>query len=416
MNNKTIRKQGTYGFYGIRKNKNKFEARVRKTISGITKDFTGRGITEKLAITDLDKKILSFIKNNVDIEKNMTVTKWCEQWLKEKRILRSYSYYESIVRRYILPVLGNRKLITLKLKDLQEVINKMATGELSEGTRRKNINPIDFKKSKKGLSKSTMSKVKNTMCQIFQYAVDNKYMEQIPFKSIKIPNVKQKEKLFLTASQENILVNYLLHATNDASLMLLLQDYRGLRASEVCGIKWQNIDFENRKIYIRQGVQRIKQYDENGHPTKKYKLQETPLKTDSSKRDIVMNDIIYSKFKIKYQNYTRNCLKYGILQNANEFVFKTSSGSLYDCKTLEKDLYKILNKLSLPQIGTHQLRHLFCTRLADNNIHPRVAQELMGHADISTTMKIYTKVRESKKVEAIKKIDESYTYPSPIAL
>ena len=305
MSNKTVRKQGTYGFYGIRKNKNKFEARARKNIYGISKDFTGRGITEKLAIIDLDNKISLYIKNNTDIEKNTTVKQWCELWLKEKKLIRSYAYYECIVRRYILPVLSNKKLSNLKLRDLQEVINKMASGELSEGTRKKNANSLEISNSKKGLSKSTMSKVKNTMCQIFQYAIDNKYMEQLPFKNIRIPNNKSKEKIFLSTDQEDILINYLIRDNSDSSLMLLLQDSRGLRASEVCGLKWKDIDFKYKKIYIRQGVQRIKQYDNNGKPTKKYKLQETPLKTDSSRRDIEMNDIIHSKLKKKYTNYIK---------------------------------------------------------------------------------------------------------------
>lgn len=413
---KTKKKKGTYGIYGIRKNKNKFEVRTRKTIDNVTKDFTGRGITEAFAIQDLETKIEKFITDDIYNEKNITVENWCKCWLKEKIMLRSYSYYECLVRRYIVPVLGKKKLTDLKLKDLQDVINKMAIGELSEGTRKKHITKKQLEDYKKGLSKATMTKVKNTMSQIFQYAIDNKYMEQIPFRNLKIPNVKEKEKIFLTLEQENSLVSYLLNDNStDCGLMLLLQDFRGLRASEVCGLKWENIDFKNRKIYIRQGIQNLKQFDRSGKPTGEYKLQETSLKTKASKRDIEMNDILYFKLKNKFNNYIKTCFKNGTSQNSEDFIFKTTRNTLYDCKALEKDLYRILKKLNLPKIGTHQLRHLFCTRLAENGIHPRVAQELMGHSDVSTTLKIYTSVRNEQKIDAIKKIDENRIF-SPITL
>lgn len=277
----------------------------------------------------------------------------------------------------------------------------------------KNIDKKELKEYKKGLSQATMSKTKNTMFQIFQYAVDNKYMEQIPFQNLKVPKVEQKEKTFLSKEQEKQLVTYLLkEAKNCCTLMLLIQDTRGLRASEVCGLKWENIDYENRKIYIRQGVQRIKQFDKDGRPNGKYKLQEMPLKTKASRRDIEINDVLFERLKKVYSEYIEECLKKGVKPNSKEFIFKTKNNKLYDCKALEKDLYRILKTLNLPKIGTHQLRHLFCTRLAENDIHPRVAQELMGHSEVSTTMNVYTNVREEKKIEAIKKIDENLYFPS----
>ena len=61
--------------------------------------------------------------------------------------------------------------------------------------------------------------------------------------------------------------------------------------------------------------------------------------------------------------------------------------------------------LLLPHFTNHQLRHTFCSRLCEQDVNVKLIQEVMGHADVSTTFDIYTEFSAKKKEEAFKLLD-----------
>ena len=67
-----------------------------------------------------------------------------------------------------------------------------------------------------------------------------------------------------------------------------------------------------------------------------------------------------------------------------------------------------MKHINIPPIRFHALRHTYATRLFEAGVPPKTVQELMGHADISTTMNIYTHVMENEKVEAVDKINNLF--------
>ena len=67
--------------------------------------------------------------------------------------------------------------------------------------------------------------------------------------------------------------------------------------------------------------------------------------------------------------------------------------------------YQKLYGGSLPSITPHVLRHTFCTRFCENETNIKVIQEIMGHADISTTMNVYAEATEAKKRESFNNLE-----------
>ena len=59
----------------------------------------------------------------------------------------------------------------------------------------------------------------------------------------------------------------------------------------------------------------------------------------------------------------------------------------------------------LPHFSVHNLRHTFCTRFCENETNLKVIQEIMGHADISTTMNIYNEATREKKQESFANLE-----------
>lgn len=61
--------------------------------------------------------------------------------------------------------------------------------------------------------------------------------------------------------------------------------------------------------------------------------------------------------------------------------------------------------IPMPKFSAHNLRHTFCTRLCENESNLKVIQDIMGHADISTTMDIYAEATTEKKQEVVTKLE-----------
>ena len=59
----------------------------------------------------------------------------------------------------------------------------------------------------------------------------------------------------------------------------------------------------------------------------------------------------------------------------------------------------------LPHISVHTLRHTFCTRFCENETNLKIIQEIMGHADISTTMNVYNEATREKKMESFANLE-----------
>ena len=73
--------------------------------------------------------------------------------------------------------------------------------------------------------------------------------------------------------------------------------------------------------------------------------------------------------------------------------------------SVRKQYKKLLESLNIPYVKFHALRHTFATRILEANVHPKVAQELLGHSTCSITMDIYSHVLPDQKRDAISKIE-----------
>lgn len=396
--------EGIYGKYGIRRVGNQIQARIRKKINSIPTDFSSKGVTIELAIADLEKQIDIALNKDIAINTDITVEEWCKHWLETKKDMPSFEYYEQHTRCYILPIIGKMKLTEVKLENLSEIMQKMANGELSEGSRKKGLTKKEHKQTKTSLSQKTMQNVKNTISQIFQEAIDNEKRRPIPLKKIKIPKVEKKSKIHLNKEQKIILLNFLINDENEStkvvSLMLLIQAFRGLRASEVCGIKYKDLDLKNKDMLLNQGCGRKREFDKNLNPTGRYKTVLKSLKSKNSKRKLSFNDLLFDKLRKHMEEDIYN----------DGLVFHTVTGLPHTAKSVYKKLQQILKQLGLPSVGSHEMRRFFATHLVLNNVNIKVAQELIGHADISTTYRYYVIVEEEEKNKALEEVDNAVLF------
>ena len=140
-------------------------------------------------------------------------------------------------------------------------------------------------------------------------------------------------------------------------------------------------------------------------------------KTKAGIRIIPMIDEVFDAFLEEYQYQKVIGFCTDEIDGYSGFVFCTGDGKVYLPNAINRTIRSICadyNKeeeskakeenrdpVLLPKFSCHILRHTFCTRFCENETNLKVIQEIMGHADISTTMDVYAEATQEKKKESM---------------
>lgn len=228
----------------------------------------------------------------------------------------------------------------------------------------------------KGATKNTMRRILN---KVFERAVAWKFLK--PSQLVKIKKFKD-DAVGSRALKDEEIVSFYDKATPRSRSLLTVAMYLGLRQIELSHLKFSDIDWQEKKIKIFQS--------KNG------KEREVDLCPEVEKE---------LKFLLDWwpnPQYFDGSGKKPYLPRTEEqkiYVFCKKDGSR--CKKFKKALKNALNKVGADGVTPHGFRKTFCTFLAKSGVHPKLAQQIMGHSDIRTTMDIYTEVNGDKKKEAV---------------
>lgn len=181
----------------------------------------------------------------------------------------------------------------------------------------------------------------------------------------------------------------------------------GCRIGEVLGLRWQDIDFKNRTININHNL--VYRAQDDGTCINRVNSP----KTSAGIRIIPMLDEVFDAFLEEYQYQKVIGFSTDEIDGYSGFVFCTGEGKVYLPGMINRTIHSICadyNKeeaakaeeenrdpVLLPHFNCHHLRHTFCTRFCENETNLKVIQEIMGHADISTTMDVYAEATQEKK-------------------
>ena len=183
----------------------------------------------------------------------------------------------------------------------------------------------------------------------------------------------------------------------------------GMRVGEVCGLRWEDLDFDDGIINVEHTLVYYNHRDEKGCYFNVHKT-----KTRAGTRTIPMLDEVRDAFLVEKEYQEFNHLKCNVtIDGYTDFVFINRFGNVQHQGTLNKAIRRIIrdcndyqiekagkNPVLLPKFSCHSLRHTFTTRLVEAGVNIKVVQNVLGHADFSTTMDIYTDVtKELKKRE-----------------
>jgi len=188
------------------------------------------------------------------------------------------------------------------------------------------------------------------------------------------PASKKNNLNVLSIKEQEILEKNIMTDCDERKLGVLLSLYTGLRIGEVCGLKWDDIDFSTNTIHIHQTIERVTNVDEKGKG-RKTKLVVGEVKTVSSNRIIP----IPKSLLLLLKEYA----------NRNNYVIPGKSYPYIDPRTYQYTFQRYLKQCNLRKINYHVLRHTFATRCVESGMDIKTLSEILGHANVNITLNTY---------------------------
>lgn len=304
------------------------------------------------------------------------------QWAKNVKKIEvkpsSYSSIVCIITQRINPILGHYTIEDLTPNLIQtELINKLY---------------------EQGKSFSTIKKT-----YVYLKAGINYYLPKgvlNPCDDVVLPSKDKFERKTIRFFNEDEIVLFKTTAPKyKYGYALILGIYTGLRSGELIGLKWKQIDWKNKKIFIDSNVVTMYQYNEDAEDDEQHGKYVTFEQDSAKSRDryVDLNKTALAILKkLKEKNY----------RGDNSFVI-TPDKKPVAIHNLRSNYLSICKKANIenPQ-GLHTLRHTFASMLFRKGVDAKTVSELLGHASVAFTMNIYVHLVENQKSTAVNLIDD----------
>lgn len=234
-------------------------------------------------------------------------------------------------------------------------------------------------KIRTGLSPNTILKLHANISKFLKYALRLDMIEKNPAERVTLPKKAQNRKAkFLSPEQLQTLLS--LFWGDPIEPVVYLAAHLGVRRSEACGLQWESVDFEQRRITIQHTAVVL---------CGKVIFSES-TKSESSRRVLAMSNAVAAYLEHLKQEQQRNREKFGNTYHESNFVCTNADGHPINPDFVSHHFPRVLQKNEFPPVRFHDLRHSCASLLHASGYDLKDIQTWLGHSDIQTTGNIYT--------------------------
>jgi integrase len=340
--------------------------------------FTFRG-TKRQAQNELHRLIAK--RGTLPDTGKQTLGQYLDKWVDGQRVgPKALQRYKEIVRRNIIPALGHIPLRKLTADQINAHYTKALANGRVDG--KGGLSPASVKYQHILLKKALKDAVRRTLLVLNPMeAVDPPHVEKPTMQTL---DLGQAAQLIEDARGTRVFIPVLIALTC------------GLRRGEIMALKWANVDLDNAMLTVlesieqtREGIRLKRPKSGRGRVIDLPQMAVTELRKHKASQESVFEQL-------------------GARLTRESFVYAYEDGT-----PVKPDAFSCAWDHWIehrePRVRFHDLRHAHATHLLTQGVHPKIAQERLGHSSIAMTMDLYSHVLPGMGAEAAKKVGDALT-------
>lgn len=372
----------------------------------VNTDKVPQGKRCKESLRDIIKRLSRDIEDDINTfdAYKTTLNHYFDVYIENKRELKqsTRTNYRYMYNKYVREEIGVRNIASIKYSHIKNFYLSL-------------IHDKDFKPN-------SMEIIHTILHPIFKTAVRDGYIRINPTEGV-MAEIKRghdwekPKRHALTELQQEVFIDYVAnsHTYRHWLPLFTVALGTGCRIGEIIGLRWQDCDFDENMIDINHSL--IYRMQDNG----KCEFHITTPKTKAGTRIVPMFQEVKRALLQEKMRQMQCGFNLNVIDGYSGFIFKNRYGDVFQPGTINQAIKRICSDYNseetakaekekrepilLPHFSVHNLRHTFCTRFCENETNLKIIQEIMGHADIETTMNIYNEATKEKKVESFANLE-----------
>jgi integrase len=357
-----------------------------------------------ISLRELERQIEKDVLDDVvpAVSCSTTLNEMFEKNMESRNLKQSTrTNYTYMYDHFVRPKLGDKKISTLNYSTMKSFFVSLL---------------------RKGLKPNSLESVYTILHPVFTDAVRDGEIRLNPTDGLmgdikRAYNWEKPKRHALTEAEQESFINFLRNSRRYRKWLPLFTVClgTGARIGEILGLRWEDIDFNNDLISINHSL--VYRLQDDGTCA----FHVTTPKTAAGVRTIPMIKDVKGALLEEYMSQRKDGFNTDVIDGCTGFIFKNRFGNVINFHCVnrviervrkahdeqEMELAKKENRqpLLLPYFTSHHLRHTFCTRLCENETNLKVIQEIMGHADITTTMDVYNEASLKQKKKSMANLE-----------
>ena len=170
----------------------------------------------------------------------------------------------------------------------------------------------------------------------------------------------------------------------------------GLRRGEICALRWRHVELSGAaQLSIVGSVEQTKAG-----------VREKGTKSGRA-RTVALTALAIEELRLHKAHQAEELLRLGVRQTDEMYVVAQADGQPLKPNSLTHEFVRFVAGTALPRVRFHDLRHSHATHLLASGVHPKVAQERLGHATVAITLDLYSHVLPGMQADAASRVDEA---------
>ncbi|MDW8515063.1 site-specific integrase [Priestia flexa] len=332
--------------------------------------------TKKDAERDCADFISSFNKGSAIIQKDITIKEFMKFFIARSELkLKPSTFYKqmNVFNKHIVPRIGHIKLQEFTKHHAQEFINQLLEKELSP---------------------TYIAHICRLARIFFEFALKDDRIVRNPFSDVITPRTKKRSYNVWSVEQLQTFLATAKEWNQHYYTLYILAAHTGMRIGEVLGLRWRDVDFENKRISVNQSVY--------------YKEREfvfSDLKTSNSFRMIAVDDVLVKQLKRHKSRQIEGRLAEPF-ETDYDLVFCRKNGRPLHPEAVRGSFNRMIVRANVPKIRLHDLRHTHATILLKMRENPKIVSERLGHSTVVRTLDTYSHVLPDMQEEAVSKFSD----------